>query len=126
MAGNVCLVGDSTSDRDFKKIAGLAALYGATVLFTTYKEPFCDIPLLVVVVGREIFNELKKPDVMVSFKYKSDAQCTASEPESKAKSSPKSYASALTGNASESSSKKNSFRVVFGHHSELGEVHSSI
>ena len=106
MAGNICLVGDSTSDRDFKEIAGLAAQYGATALFTTYKEPLRDIPLPVVVVGREFFNELKKPDVMVSFKYKSDAQRTASEPESKAKSSPKSYASALTGNASESSSKK--------------------
>ena len=57
-------------------------------------------------MGREIFNELKKPDVMVSFKYKSHVQRTASEPESKAKSSPKSYASALTGSASESSSKK--------------------
>ena len=106
MAGNVCLVGDSTSDRDIKEIAGLAAQYGATALFTTYKEPLRDIPLPVVVVEREIFNELKKPDVMVSFEYKSDVQRTASEPESKAKSSPKSYASALTGSASESSSKK--------------------
>lgn len=106
MAGNVCLVGDSTSDRDFKRILGLAAQYGATALFTTYEEPLRDIPLPVVVVGRKFFDELKKPGVMVSFKYKSDAQRMASEPESKAKSPPKSYASALTGSSSESSSKK--------------------
>lgn len=109
MANRVCLVGDCTSDRHFTDIVRLAAQYGATALFTTYeKPPFRDIPLPVVVVGRKVFDELSKAGMMVYFKYKSDAQTMASEPESKAKSTaPKSYASALTGSASKSSSEKN-------------------
>lgn len=108
MAGSICLVGDCTSDRQFTQILRLAAQYGATALFTTYASPpLHDIPLPVVVVEKKLFHQMKKPLMKVFFKYRSDAQSKASKLESKATlTAEMSYASALQGGASKSSSKK--------------------
>jgi hypothetical protein len=106
MAGNVCLVSDCEKDHQFTQIVRLAAQYGATALFTTYEEPpSANTVLPVVVIKDEIRRKMKDRNMIISFSYGPDTATRSPEPKSKATpSAPKSYASAVQGRTSVSTS----------------------